>query len=268
MEGQAASACAAPSGSEADRETHQGHTAVEAGFVLPGLGECGSTDGDGCHEQVPDCPASEEQSGSGCAAQPGFAGEPTAFASAEAGSVGSTAKTPKDGHRRPLFPLADQPMARRKQSLMLNALNVYGVPLTRAERRASKGGVTGQPAVDSILSEVEALQRLRSLKATSIVGKWEHVLPQGRDAAGMVCSSKRSSRRVAGTDKELGFQSRQKLAYRLLGRREYIQLRWFSYWQLLCGPNFHGNDFQIVEDDDGIPLFSCQEIRVHNTHAA
>ena len=120
-------------------------------------------------------------------------------------------------------------MARRKQSLMLNALNVYGVPLTRAERRASKGGVTGQPAVDSILSEVEALRRLRSLKATSIVGKWEHVLPQGRDAAGMVCSSKRSPRRVTGTDKELGFQSMQKLAYRLLGRREYIQLRWFSY---------------------------------------
>ena len=91
MGGQAASACAAPSGSEADRETHQGHTALEAGFVLPGLGEFGSTDGDGCHDQVPDCPASEEQSGSGCAAQAGFAGEPTAFASAEAGSVGSTA---------------------------------------------------------------------------------------------------------------------------------------------------------------------------------
>ena len=267
MEGQAASACAAPSGSEADRETHQGHTALEAGLVLPGLGECGSTDGDGCHDQVPDCPASEEQSGSGCAAQAGFAGEPTAFASAEAGSVGSTAKSPKDGHRRPLFPLADQPMARRKQSLMLSALNVDGVPLTRAERRASKGGVTGQPAVDSILNEVEALQRLRSSKATSIVGKWEHVLPQGRDAAGMVCSSKRKSRRVAGTDKELGFQSRQKLAYRLLGRREYIQSRWFGYWQLLCGPNY-GNNFEIVEDDDGIPLFSCQEIRVHNTHAA
>ena len=84
MEGQAASACAAPSGSEADRETHQGHTALEAGFVLPGLGEFGSTDGDGCHDQVPDCPASEEQSGSGCAAQAGFAGEPTAFASAKA----------------------------------------------------------------------------------------------------------------------------------------------------------------------------------------
>ena len=52
--GQVASACAAPSGSEADRETHQGHTALEAGFVLPGLGEFGSTDGDGCHDQVPD----------------------------------------------------------------------------------------------------------------------------------------------------------------------------------------------------------------------
>ena len=36
MEGQAASACAAPSGSEADRETHHRHTGVPAGFVLPG----------------------------------------------------------------------------------------------------------------------------------------------------------------------------------------------------------------------------------------
>ena len=91
MEGQAASACAAPSGPEADRETHQGRIGVPAGFVLVDSGEFGSSGGDGCHEQGPDCPASEEQYGSGCAAQAGFAGEPTAFASAEAGPVGSTA---------------------------------------------------------------------------------------------------------------------------------------------------------------------------------
>ena len=36
MEGQAASACAAPSGSEADRGTDHRHTGVPAGFVLPG----------------------------------------------------------------------------------------------------------------------------------------------------------------------------------------------------------------------------------------
>ena len=58
-EGQAASACAAPSGSEADRGTDHRHTGALAGFVLLGSGQFGSSGGDGCHDQVPDCPASD-----------------------------------------------------------------------------------------------------------------------------------------------------------------------------------------------------------------
>ena len=155
--------------------------------------------------------------------------------------------------------MLDGPASARVNALGLDSCGRG--PLTKAERRAQERGDTGKPTVDEILGEVKLLHTRRSVKNTSIEGKLLRVLPQSRDAAGMVCSSKRTSRRSAANRDGLRDELVRKLASRLLRRHEYIQQRCFSYWQLVCGrpeSPVHGDDFRIIEDDEGVPLCSVQ----------
>ena len=137
-------------------------------------------------------------------------------------------------------------------------------PLTRSERQLAKQASTGDAGFDAIVKDVKVLHQIRDMRATYTKGKWERVLPQGRDAAGMVCVSKRGVRRAAVTPWRSDRQVEQlnNLVTELRRRRYDILMRWFYYWVLLRSPMSDSPDFNIIVDNEDIPIYSRVSVRL------
>ena len=137
-------------------------------------------------------------------------------------------------------------------------------PLTRSERQLAKQASTGDAGFDAIVKDVKVLHQIRDMRATDTKGKWERVLPQGRDAAGMVCVSKRGVRRAAVTPWRSDRQVEQlnNLVTGLRRRRYDILMRWFYYWVLCRSPMSDSPDFNIIVDNEDIPIYSRVSVRV------
>ena len=137
-------------------------------------------------------------------------------------------------------------------------------PLTRSERQLAKQASTGDAGFDAIVKDVKVLHQIRDMRATDTKGKWERVLPQGRDAAGMVCVSKRGVRRAAVTPWRSDRQVEQlnNLVTELRRRRCDILMRWFYYWVLCRCPMSDSPDFKIIVDNEDIPICSRVSVRV------
>ena len=137
-------------------------------------------------------------------------------------------------------------------------------PLTRSERQLAKQASTGDAGFDAIVKDVKVLHQIRDMRATDTKGKWERVLPQGRDAAGMVCVSKRGLRRAAFTSSRSYRQVEQlnNLVTELRRRRYDILMRWFYYWVLCRSPMSDSPDFNIIVDNEDIPIYSRVSVRL------
>ena len=137
-------------------------------------------------------------------------------------------------------------------------------PLTRSERQLAKQASTGDAGFDAIVKDVKVLHQIRDMRATDTKGKWERVLPQGRDAAGMVCVSKRGVRRAAVTPWRSDRQVEQlnNLVTGLRRRRYDILMRWFYYWVLLRSPMSDSPGFNIIVDNEDIPIYSRVSVRL------
>ena len=134
--------------------------------------------------------------------------------------------------------------------------------LTRSELQLAKHAFTGDADFDAIVKDVKALHRIRDLRATDT--KWERVVPQSRDAAGMVCVSKRGLRRAAFTSSRSYRQVEQlnNLVTELRRRRYDILMRWFYYWVLCRSPMSDSPDFNIIVDNEDIPIYSRVSVRL------
>ena len=135
-------------------------------------------------------------------------------------------------------------------------------PLTRSERQLAKHAFTGDVDFDAIVKDVKVLHQIRDLRATDT--KWERVVPQSRDAAGMVCVSKRGLRRAAFTSSRSYRQVEQlnNLVTELRRRRYDILMRWFYYWVLCRSPMSDSPDFNIIVDNEDIPIYSRVSVRL------
>ena len=81
----------------------------------------------------------------------------------------------------------------------------------------------------------------------------EFLVPQSRDFASCICSSRRGARgaRAQAMNADALLSN---VASRLQNQVTRIQLYWFLCWWLVCGrPEEAKDDCQIVEDEDGIP---------------
>ena len=134
--------------------------------------------------------------------------------------------------------------------------------LTTSELQLAKHAFTGDADFDAIVKDVKVLHRIRDLRATDT--KWERVVPQSRDAAGMVCVSKRGVRRAAVTPWRSDRQVEQlnNLVTELRRRRYDILMRWFYYWVLCRSPMSDSPDFKIIVDNEDIPICSRVSVRV------
>ena len=137
-------------------------------------------------------------------------------------------------------------------------------PLTRSERQLAKQASTGDAGFDAIVKDVKVLHQIRDMRATDTKGKWERVLPQGRDAAGTVCVSKRGVRRAAVTPWRSDRQVEQlnNLVTGLRRRRYDVLMRWFYYWVLCRSPMSDSPDFNIIVDNEDIPIYSRVSVRL------
>ena len=134
--------------------------------------------------------------------------------------------------------------------------------LTRSELQLAKHAFTGDADFDAIVKDVKVLHQIRDLRATDT--KWERVVPQSRDAAGMVCVSKRGLRRAAFTSSRSYRQVEQlnNLVTGLRRRRYDILMRWFYYWVLCRSPMSDSPDFNIIVDNEDIPIYSRVSVRL------
>ena len=134
--------------------------------------------------------------------------------------------------------------------------------LTASELQLAKHAFTGDADFDAIVKDVKVLHQIRDLRATDT--KWERVVPQSRDAAGMVCVSKRGLRRAAFTSSRSYRQVEQlnNLVTELRRRRYDILMRWFYYWVLCRCPMSDSPDFKIIVDSEDIPICSRVSVRV------
>ena len=134
--------------------------------------------------------------------------------------------------------------------------------LTRSELQLAKHAFTGDADFDAIVKDVKVLHQIRDLRATDT--KWERVVPQSRDAAGMVCVSKRGVRRAAVTPWRSDRQVEQlnNLVTELRRRRYDILMRWFYYWVLCRSPMSDSPDFNIIVDNEDIPIYSRVSVRL------
>ena len=108
-------------------------------------------------------------------------------------------------------------------------------PLTRSERQLAKHAFTRDADFDAIVKDVKVLHQIRDMRAIDTKGKWERVLPQGRDAAGMVCVSKRGVRRAAVTPSRSGRQAEQLENFvTKLRRRHFSIVEWPNGDQIHC----------------------------------
>ena len=137
-------------------------------------------------------------------------------------------------------------------------------PLTRSERQLAKQASTGDAGFDAIVKDVKVLHQIRDMRATDTKGKWERVVPHSRDAAGMVCVSKRGLRRAAFTSSRSYRQVEQlnNLVTGLRRRRYDILMRWFYYWVLCRSPMSDSPDFNIIVDNEDIPIYSRVSVRL------
>ena len=136
--------------------------------------------------------------------------------------------------------------------------------LTRSELQLAKHAFTGDADFDAIVKDVKVLHQFRDMRATDTKGKWERVVPQSRDAAGMVCVSKRGLRRAAFTSSRSYRQVEQlnNLVTELRRRRYDILMRWFYYWVLCRSPMSVSPDFNIIVDNEDIPIYSRVSVRL------
>ena len=134
--------------------------------------------------------------------------------------------------------------------------------LTTSELQLAKHAFTGDADFDAIVKDVKVRHRIRDLRATDT--KWERVVPQSRDAAGMVCVSKRGLRRAAFTPSRSYRQVEQlnNLVTELRRRRYDILMRWFYYWVLCRSPMSDSPDFKIIVDNEDIPICSRVSVRM------
>ena len=134
--------------------------------------------------------------------------------------------------------------------------------LTTSELQLAKHAFTGDADFDAIVKDVKVLHQIRDLRSTDT--KWERVVPQSRDAAGMVCVSKRGLRRAAFTSSRSYRQVEQlnNLVTELRRRRYDILMRWFYYWVLCRCPMSDSPDFKIIVDNEDIPICSRVSVRV------
>ena len=150
---------------------------------------------------------------------------------------------------------------RVSRGTMLDALALEKT-LTTSELQLAKHAFTGDADFDAIVKDVKVLHQIRDLRATDT--KWERVVPQSRDAAGMVCVSKRGLRRAAFTSSRSYRQVEQlnNLVTGLRRRRYDILMRWFYYWVLLRSPMSDSPDFNIIVDNEDIPIYSRVSVRL------
>ena len=144
---------------------------------------------------------------------------------------------------------------------MLDALSLEGPQnkrLTRPRRQLAKQDSTGDADIDAFVNEVKVLHRIRDLRAIDSSNKWVHVLPQDRDAAGIVCSSGRGSQRGAATLAHSARKAGQliNLVTTFQRRRDVLLMRWFRYWELCCGSMPKGPGFRILVNEEDIPVCS------------
>ena len=87
-------------------------------------------------------------------------------------------------------------------------------------------------------------------------------VPQSRDSASCPCSSRRGARGARAQAMNADALS-SNVASRLQDQVTRIQLYFFLCWHLVRGrPEKAKDDFQIVEDEDGIPWYSKQTVCV------
>ena len=116
--------------------------------------------------------------------------------------------------------------------------------------------------VEDILKNIKCRWELRNLRRFGMSLGNRVPVPQSRDSAGCICSSRRGTRsaraRAMNADALLS-----NVAARLQDQVTRIQLYCFLCWVLVCGrPEKAKDDFQIVEDEDGIPWYNKQTVCV------
>ena len=115
---------------------------------------------------------------------------------------------------------------------------------------------------EGILKKIKCRRELRNLRSFGRSLGNRVPVPQSRNSAGCICSSRRGTRsaraRAMNADALLS-----NVAARLQDQVTRIQLYCFLCWSLVCGrPEKAKDDFQIVEDEDGIPWYNKQTVCV------
>ena len=126
-----------------------------------------------------------------------------------------------------------------------------------AHGRVSRGTTLDALALEKTLTTSEL-----QLAKHAFTG--DAVVPQSRAAAGMVCVSKRGLRRAAFTSSRSYRQVEQlnNLVTELRRRRYDILMRWFYYWVLCRSPMLDSPDFNIIVDNEDIPIYSRVSVRL------
>ena len=120
---------------------------------------------------------------------------------------------------------------------------------------------TYNATVQHILKKITCLRNLRSLRSFGRSLGNRVPVPQRRDSAGCICSSRRGERRARTQAMNADALIINNVASRLQDQVARTQLYWFLCWWLVRRrPEEAKDDFQIVEDDDGMPWYSRQTV--------
>ena len=140
-------------------------------------------------------------------------------------------------------------------SRAVDFLALEGAVHTWSRQRRTHGA--GQPSAHEIVQEAQLIRTLRELKNSSILSKDLKVVPQARDSAGMICSSKSLKKSARTHSKDASLLT---VVSRYQHRLTYLQLKYFLWWDLARDNSKEHDDFEIIEDEGGLPLCSCRPL--------
>ena len=130
----------------------------------------------------------------------------------------------------------------------------------RCQRSTNQDLHANSTTTRKIMKEVQILRNVRDMRSFARCLPDRIPVPQSRDAAGCVCSSRRITRSVRGQSMSADALFRT-VAARLQHQEEHIRLYCFLCWSFITGiPMKDITEFQIVEDDDGMPFYSCMTL--------
>ena len=140
-------------------------------------------------------------------------------------------------------------------SRAIDSLALEGAVHTWSRQRRTHGA--GQPSAHDIFQEAQLIRTLRELKNSSILSKDLKVVPQARVSAGMICSSKSLKKSARTHSKDASLLT---VVSRYQHRLTYLQLKYFLRWVHALESTQEQDDFEIVDDEDGLPLMGCRPL--------